>query len=637
MPTYKINHIKEDSTFLEKRIKNLSSNSVYCYENEYEDWTKPYMIYNDDGDLKDYKNKKVNYFIRLKAEDYPSTILNFFVEEIQSKGLNEIYKISKIEDIKSSIMKTFNLYHGYIHLIPYVQMNTPYIFLIPHNIKYKIDYETIGKIQDDFKNAKDIIKKLENKINSCLDKINKFHDERKLILNEIEDINDKINQGQNANLQNKNLFSLFSKIQTKLINKFSTDNKKKDVLDKKLILIEKQISELNKNKEYLESENRDNLVICNDLQGKINKMNELQKNIEAFISTETNKVNNKLISKYKLFQELRENYESFRNGITSYIKFLLEDSWYSFEFKKNIELYYDEETKQLIVDYLLPKKDDIPNEGMNKKMNEWVKLSETKFRKNYDDIILSIVIRSLAEIFFYDDKKYISSICFNGKTDERSDSTGRIDEKYILSINVSREQIENLNLDYINPKECFKHLKGVSASKLYELTEIKPIIIPQFADKRFIKGKNIEIEDTPNLALMDWEDFEHLVRQIFEWEFSGNGGEVNVTQSSRDGGVDAIVFDPDPIRGGKIIIQAKRYTNTVGVSAVRDLYGTIINEGANKGILITTSDYGSESYKFAQGKPITLLNGGHLLYLLEKHGKKAHINIEEAKKIQTGN
>jgi restriction endonuclease Mrr len=53
-------------------------------------------------------------------------------------------------------------------------------------------------------------------------------------------------------------------------------------------------------------------------------------------------------------------------------------------------------------------------------------------------------------------------------------------------------------------------------------------------------------------------------------------------EASRDGGVDAIVFDPDPIRGGKIVIQAKRYTNTVSVSAVRDLFGTIHNEGLIK-------------------------------------------------------
>jgi len=76
---------------------------------------------------------------------------------------------------------------------------------------------------------------------------------------------------------------------------------------------------------------------------------------------------------------------------------------------------------------------------------------------------------------------------------------------------------------------------------------------------------------------MNWEDFEHLIRELFEKEFSQNGGECKVTRASRDGGIDAIAFDPDPIRGGKIVIQTKRYTKTVGVSAVRDLYGTVLN------------------------------------------------------------
>ena len=93
------------------------------------------------------------------------------------------------------------------------------------------------------------------------------------------------------------------------------------------------------------------------------------------------------------------------------------------------------------------------------------------------------------------------------------------------------------------------------------------------------------LDDSVNLAAMDWEEFEHLIRELFEQEFAVGGGEVKVTQASRDGGVDAIAFDPDPIRGGKIVIQAKRYTNTVGVAAVRDLYGTLMNEGANRGIL----------------------------------------------------
>jgi hypothetical protein len=36
-----------------------------------------------------------------------------------------------------------------------------------------------------------------------------------------------------------------------------------------------------------------------------------------------------------------------------------------------------------------------------------------------------------------------------------------------------------------------------------------------------------------------------------------------------------------PIFGGKVVIQAERYKNTVGVWAVRDLFGTLQNEGAS--------------------------------------------------------
>jgi restriction system protein len=66
------------------------------------------------------------------------------------------------------------------------------------------------------------------------------------------------------------------------------------------------------------------------------------------------------------------------------------------------------------------------------------------------------------------------------------------------------------------------------------------------------------------------------------------------------------------------------------------LYGTVLNEGATKGILVTTSDYGPDAYEFVKNKPLTLMNGSNLLYLLEKHGSKARIDIKEAKRLLNG-
>jgi restriction system protein len=209
----------------------------------------------------------------------------------------------------------------------------------------------------------------------------------------------------------------------------------------------------------------------------------------------------------------------------------------------------------------------------------------------------------------------------------------------ILSVQANPDEFLQINLSQVDPKACFRRLKGVASSKLAELTPVRPIAMLNKDDHRFVEAYSVigDVDARTNLASMDWVDFENLIRELFEKEFSKNGGEGKITQASRDGGVDAIAFDPDPIRGGKIVIQAKRYTNVVGVSTVRDLYGTVHNEGANKGILVTTSTYGPDAYEFAKGKPLTLLSGNELLSLLGQHGHKAKIDLKEAKALAAGN
>ncbi len=55
------------------------------------------------------------------------------------------------------------------------------------------------------------------------------------------------------------------------------------------------------------------------------------------------------------------------------------------------------------------------------------------------------------------------------------------------------------------------------------------------------------------------------------------------------------------------------------------------NEGASKDILVTTSGYGKASFEFAEGKPLELLSGSNLLYLLKEHaGIEAKIQVPES-------
>ena len=253
--------------------------------------------------------------------------------------------------------------------------------------------------------------------------------------------------------------------------------------------------------------------------------------------------------------------------------------------------------------------------------------------KLYENHLYTLCLNTIYDAFALDTTRLAKSIVYNGFVEDYSPRTGQLERNLILSLMIDRDTFSGIDISHVDPKKCFKSLKGVSAAKLIDVVPVQPVLQINKEDHRFIESKDVSVNEGTNLAAMPWEDFEQLVREIFEFEFAQNGGEVRVTQASRDGGVDAVVFDPDPLRGGKIIIQAKRYTNTVPVSAIRDLYGTVINEGANSGIIITTSDYGRDSYEFAKDKPLKLLNGGHLLALLNKNGLKGYINLAEAKDI----
>lgn len=325
-------------------------------------------------------------------------------------------------------------------------------------------------------------------------------------------------------------------------------------------------------------------------------------------------------------------------AVIDYCDMVLSDSEYPDNFPQEFNLDFNPDSGVLIVDYSLPAPKDIPrikDVKYVKSKDEFVEtfLSDSFLNKLYDSLVYQMALRTVHELYEADVINALKIITFNGWVHSVDPGTGLDANACILSLCVTREEFLSIKLENVDPKECFRKLKGVGSSKLHSITPVAPIMNINREDKRFISSYGVaeNLDQSSNLAAMDWEDFEHLIREIFEKEFAGSGGEVKVTRASRDAGVDAIAFDPDPIRGGKIVIQAKRYTNTVGVSAVRDLYGTVMNEGATKGILVTTTDYGPDAYEFVKGKPLTLLNGSNLLHLLEKQGYKATIDIKAAK------
>lgn len=303
---------------------------------------------------------------------------------------------------------------------------------------------------------------------------------------------------------------------------------------------------------------------------------------------------------------------------------------------REFETRFDSESEILIIEHEFPDIGRVKwaktvelKSGMTEKP-----LNQKELKQASDLLYPTLAIRILHELSKQLKSTQVKAIVINGWANYTIKATGNKKRAYCVSLLARVDYLRELNLTELDPVAAFNSMRGVVARSL-ELTPIAPSIRLNTQDSRFVEEKEIlgKLSNDQNLASMDWEDFEHLCRELFERVFASSGAVVKVTQASRDQGVDAIIFDPDPIRGGKIVIQAKRYVNTVDVSSVRDLWGTVMNEGAMKGILVTTSQFGEESYSFAEGKPLKLIGGAELLGLLDAHGYKYRINLEEAKQM----
>lgn len=118
------------------------------------------------------------------------------------------------------------------------------------------------------------------------------------------------------------------------------------------------------------------------------------------------------------------------------------------------------------------------------------------------------------------------------------------------------------------------------------------------------------------VALIDEARFDQMCRDLVAKEFSSNGEDVTISSSPGDHGFLAVIIDRHPLKGGKLVVQTRWSAEATRVSAVRELYGAIVSEGAAKGIHISAGTYAKEANDFASGKPITLVGGSELLGLL---------------------
>jgi restriction system protein len=337
----------------------------------------------------------------------------------------------------------------------------------------------------------------------------------------------------------------------------------------------------------------------------------------------------------EIFEQARAELKKSETCVMTLAKLIMRENKLPDLFKPNFQFSLDETEEFLQVQFDFPDYNDVEIEIDTLRNGDLKYASETAKKKLVKESLFSMMVWVGHVLGTQLQGKSVQQIGINVHQSWFDPATGQPASGIIASVMGGIDHLTSLNIKKVDPIACIRDLKGIVTPSLEKQSPIRPIFEMNTDDKRIVDSKDVDgtLVRGENLAMMPWEDFEHLVAQLFEWEFAKDGAEVKVTQASRDRGVDAILFDPDPIRGGKYVLQAKRYTLTVDVASVRDLYGTVMNEGANRGILITTSSYGPDSYEFAKDKPISLIDGPRLLEMLTKHGKDYKIDLKEARDL----
>ncbi|MFE9704503.1 restriction endonuclease [Streptomyces sp. NPDC005930] len=294
------------------------------------------------------------------------------------------------------------------------------------------------------------------------------------------------------------------------------------------------------------------------------------------------------------------------------------------DFPRRVAMSYDPTARQLVLDWELPAGSVVPESKYVRYMYAADQYRETprpagQRRALYKEVLAQCMLLVLHELFTADESGALESVALNGFVDGHDPTTGRRDHIFLATVMAERSSFRELHLAQVDPGSCLADaLRGQMSPRPDQLVAIRPGRRPDEVGHLVATHGG---EEEPDLFEMDPIAFEGLVAQLFE----AMGMRAVTTQRSHDGGVDVHALDPTPIRGGQIVVQVKRYRSTVPPTAVRDLYGTVQDAGANKGVLVTTSGFGPGSHTFANGKPLELIAGTELVDLLRRHGLRGRL------------
>jgi restriction system protein len=135
---------------------------------------------------------------------------------------------------------------------------------------------------------------------------------------------------------------------------------------------------------------------------------------------------------------------------------------------------------------------------------------------------------------------------------------------------------------------------AVSLDRLFEGEHI-PDDPTVYLDQRYI---DYLARNSEEMGRIHWRNFERLTTEFFRRQ----GYDVHLSTGTKDGGVDVRVWtDKDSKTGPPLmLIQCKRYKDVVGIETVKAFWSDVHFEGAENGLIATTSSVSRDSKKLCE-------------------------------------
>lgn len=186
-----------------------------------------------------------------------------------------------------------------------------------------------------------------------------------------------------------------------------------------------------------------------------------------------------------------------------------------------------------------------------------------------------------------------------------------ISSQYIKSKAVAPKDVLSLVISYVNNSNLkefyfqyrnllYQYGKGIDFGSDIVLPD-KDLIVPS---KDIITGVTIingsllkRVKDNPKIIdEFSSHEFEEIVCELLDKQ----GYDVKLTKQTRDGGKDIIVVQKSVLGEFCIYVECKKYdkSNPISVKLVRELYGTVMADGATAGMLITTSYFTKDAKEY---------------------------------------